>query len=44
MEIRPLTPPTPGPQGLDALGATAARRRDAGGPCPRAHPRPSNPR
>lgn len=24
MEIRPLTSPTPGPQGLDALGATAA--------------------
>jgi flagellar protein FlaG len=24
MEIRPLSTPTPGPQGLDALGATAA--------------------
>lgn len=24
MEIRPLTNPTPGPLGLDALGATAA--------------------
>ena len=32
MEIRPLSNPTPGPQGLDALGATAASATTQGAP------------
>ncbi len=44
MEIRPLTPPTSGPQGLDALGATAAAAVTQEAPVPQSTSAPSNPR
>ncbi|KOX40681.1 hypothetical protein ADL19_31955 [Streptomyces purpurogeneiscleroticus] len=43
MEIRPLTPPTPGPQGLDALGATAAAAVTQEAPVPQGTSAPLEP-
>lgn len=43
MEIRPLTTTTPGPQGLDALGATAAAAVTQEAPEPQTPAKPLEP-